>query len=297
MYDTTTTNKFNFGSEDGSRFEDFSFWFTLNQESVDWKINIHDISADHHVIGYIVFDGEQYVYDINQFDEEKVRHDFGKFKTVRPEWSVIGHTKQIGETDIISYVCLLSGSYLLSEYKNGNNPDDSVRYINACIDWLNSTDFFTAPASTRFHNAYPSGLLEHTLHVIENIESLIKLDKFRSVHIEDAVLSACVHDWCKIGRYEQYMKNVKDDNTGVWHKEPAYRYKKDGLISLGHGVSSMFLASRFFRLTLHQSYAIRWHMGEYNVADNEMNELHWANENVPMVQLLQFADRLSITKY
>ena len=66
---------------------------------------------------------------------------------------------------------------------------------------------------------------------------------------------------------------------------------------LGHGVSSMFLASRFFKLSVEEAAAIRWHMGDYNVADNEMNDLHQANETYPMVQLLQFADRLSRVKY
>ena len=54
---------------------------------------------------------------------------------------------------------------------------------------------------------------------------------------------------------------------------------------------------KFFKLSQEEALAIRWHMGEYNVADNEMNELHYANENYPLVFLLQFADRLSITNY
>ena len=59
----------------------------------------------------------------------------------------------------------------------------------------------------------------------------------------------------------------------------------------------MYLASKCFNLNLECLSAIRWHMGEYNVAQNEMNELHQCNEQFPLVQLLQFADRLSITSY
>ena len=33
------------------------------------------------------------------------------------------------------------------------------------LAWLEGTDFFTAPASTRFHAAYEGGLLDHSLNV------------------------------------------------------------------------------------------------------------------------------------
>ena len=33
------------------------------------------------------------------------------------------------------------------------------------LEWLKSTDFFTAPASTRFHGAYPGGLVKHSMNV------------------------------------------------------------------------------------------------------------------------------------
>lgn len=33
------------------------------------------------------------------------------------------------------------------------------------LAWLGTTDFFEAPASTRFHGAYPGGLVEHSLNV------------------------------------------------------------------------------------------------------------------------------------
>ena len=33
------------------------------------------------------------------------------------------------------------------------------------LEWLESTDFFEAPASTHYHGSYPGGLVEHSLNV------------------------------------------------------------------------------------------------------------------------------------
>ena len=39
--------------------------------------------------------------------------------------------------------------------------------IEKLIDFLEKTDFFTAPASTRFHSSYEGGLLQHSLNVYD----------------------------------------------------------------------------------------------------------------------------------
>lgn len=68
-------------------------------------------------------------------------------------------------------------------------------------------------------------------------------------------------------------------------------------MNLGHGVSSMFLINKFFRLNIEEASAIRWHMGAYRTDDNEFNELQSSNENFMLVHLIQFADQLSLVKY
>lgn len=170
--------------------------------------------------------------------------------------------------------------------------------FNSSLTWLKKTDFYTCPASTKYHDSDECGLLRHTLKVYNNIIDLFNVKKFSNVNLASATLVALVHDWCKIGLYKTYQKNVKDDKTGQWHKEFAYTVDYDNLVvPLGHGTTSMFFAVRMFRATIEEALALRWHMGEYNVADNEMNELHSANERYPLVQMLQFADRLSIVQY
>ena len=166
--------------------------------------------------------------------------------------------------------------------------------VSRCLSWLRNTDFYTAPASTQYHEAYPAGLLQHTLKTYNASLQLATMPIFQTVSYAEMVFSVLVHDWCKIGMYESYEKNVKVD--GQWTVQIAYRVNQK-TIPLGHGATSMFLASRFVPLTTDVALAIRWHMGEYRVCDQEMNELHLANENVPLVQLVQFADRLAIVDY
>lgn len=200
------------------------------------------------------------------------------------------------DTLINQYEILLAGCIRARMIASGRNPDNGN--VSALLDWLESTDFFTAPASTQYHEAHVRGLVMHTLRVYNKMCDMWQVPDFADVAIHSAALVALLHDWCKIGLYEQYNRNVKNDDTGKWEQVLAFRHSENNAIgSFGHGVTSLFLAGRFFRLSNEEALAIRWHMGEYNVADNEMNDLHRSNEMYPMVQMIQFADRLSITRY
>ena len=127
-----------------------------------------------------------------------------------------------------------------------------------CIrSFLEKSDFYTAPASTIYHESMPSGLLYHTLKVVNKIQQLKSVESFRSVRIEDAVLVALVHDWCNIGLYEMYMKNQKNEETGQWEKVPAYK-RKDFLLPMGHGAASMWQASKCFKLSSSYFFVIRF---------------------------------------
>ena len=170
---------------------------------------------------------------------------------------------------------------------------DSV--YSAVISWLNTTDFYTAPASSRYHESFEGGLALHCLKVYNRMLDLIQTSAFCSVDIVSATLCVLMHDWCKIGTYSSYMKNVKGDD-GAWHQELAYKREPKG-IPLGHGDSSMFLASRFFKLSPEEACAIRWHMGKWYVSESEIDDLQRSNETFPMVHLIQFADQLSIVNY
>ena len=183
-------------------------------------------------------------------------------------------------------LCLSIGSSQLAEKR-----------IHSILSWLRSTDFYIAPASSIYHESYVSGLLVHTLNVYNNMVLLLQAPQFYNVSVYSIALVSLTHDWCKIGLYETYEKNVKNEGTGQWEKVKAFRKNQTGA-PLGHGATSMFLVQRMFpNITLEEACAIRWHQARWNVCREEIDELQLANETYPLVHMLQFADQLAITQY
>lgn len=226
-----------------------------------------------------------------------ILEDWELFK-LRPEYCLGKFDKSSPEALQQSYEANLIACAFVRARRTNASTDLVWSKILRCIEWLRTTDIYTCPASTQYHDSEPSGLVRHTIVVAEQILNLIKAEPFCStVKVEDAVLVALVHDWCKIGLYEGYLRNVKDEKTGQWAQVNAYRYKEDRAICLGHGVSSMYLATKFFHLSIDEAAAIRYHMGRWNCVDSEVNELQQANRMYPLVHLLQFADQLAITRY
>lgn len=186
-----------------------------------------------------------------------------------------------------------------------SNYTPLIPFIKHAIDWLRTTDFYTAPASTKYHDACYGGLLKHTLQVYEQLVSLRGVQKFKSVvEIQwwSAVFAALVHDWCKIGRYERYFKNVKNSETGEWEQVPGFKYREDTVARFGHGTQSLIMATqlcntRHTSLTFEEMAAIRWHMDNWDMATYDVEDLHKCNEKIPLVRMIQFADQLAITTY
>lgn len=219
--------------------------------------------------------------------------DFIMFQN-RPEYALVDNPY----SRFAKYEMYIVGAYLMRAFRKSlQDPDKYVAHAWAPVEWIKISDFYRSPASTIYHESYEGGLLDHTLRVVERVLDLKKTESFKSVALDSAILCACMHDWCKIGLYESYMKNVKDDTTGTWSKQKAFKVTPIRYTSFGHGVSSMYLAQRFCKLDVDEALAIRWHMGMFNVANNEINEYEQSCEMYPIVLLLQFADHLSITKY
>ena len=133
------------------------------------------------------------------------------------------------------------------------------------LDYLeNKSDFFTAPASARFHGAYAGGLCDHSVNVYRCLEAYLARERVREVYgmeypPESVAVAALLHDVCKIGCYKAGTRNVKNDVTGQWEKVPTYNY--EDRLPYGHGEKSVYIISGFMRLTREEAMAIRWHMG------------------------------------
>ena len=133
------------------------------------------------------------------------------------------------------------------------------------LQWLVSTDFFIAPASTKYHCAFEGGLALHSLNVYHE---LVRLDAAFNAGLdpESMALAALCHDLCKIGYYKVSTRNVKNEATGVWEKKPFYKVEEDFPFG-GHGSKSMFLLQHFVKLTPEEAAAINSHMGAWAKSD------------------------------
>ena len=159
--------------------------------------------------------------------------------------------------------------------------------IEDLIKFIESTDFFTAPASTRFHGDYAGGLVEHSLKVYE-----ILVDKVKNACIEiktppeSIILIALLHDICKANFYKVDYRNAKNA-LGVWEKVPYYTV--DDTIPYGHGEKSVMMITEYIKLTSEEKYAIRWHMG-FTEPKEQYTTIGIAYTKYPLALLMFEAD-------
>lgn len=155
------------------------------------------------------------------------------------------------------------------------------------LDWLEGTDFFTAPASTRYHCACQSGLVMHSLSVYD-----VMMEKHFTEgedSRESFALCALLHDLCKAQYYKVSTRNVKNEQTGQWEKQPYYMVEDS--FPYGHGEKSVFLIERFLRLKPAEATAIRWHMGGFDdAARGGCFAISQAYEKYPLAVKLHLAD-------
>ncbi|MBO7697385.1 MAG: HD domain-containing protein [Methanobrevibacter sp.] len=156
------------------------------------------------------------------------------------------------------------------------------------IAFLESSDFFTAPASTKYHCNFEGGLAQHSLNVYEK---LVALTNNEGCNYDSDTLIICglLHDICKTYFYTVEMRNKKDEN-GVWVQEPYYSV--NDLMPLGHGEKSVIMISEFIKLTKEELYAIRWHMG-LGEPDKNYSYVSAAYNKYPLAVYLHVADLLS----
>ena len=134
--------------------------------------------------------------------------------------------------------------------------------VDKFIDWLNTSDFFTAPASTKYHLCEEGGLCQHSLNVYERLEKLMITEYGEDGYNKESVaLCGLLHDICKANYYKVDYRNVKNED-GVWVKQPYYTV--DDQLPYGHGEKSVYIINGFIRLTREEAIAINWHMGGFD---------------------------------
>lgn len=151
--------------------------------------------------------------------------------------------------------------------------------------WLEGTDFYTAPASTKYHGSYEGGLVLHSLNVYANLK---RLSNWYGLDASDESIAivALFHDLCKIGCYKIEMRWRKDAND-KWEQYPTYSFKEDFAFG-GHGSKSVYLVQNFLKLTPDEASAINCHMGAWDLSTyNKPSEVYCRNK---LAWLLHVAD-------
>ena len=121
------------------------------------------------------------------------------------------------------------------------------------------TDFFKAPASTRYHGNFEGGLLQHSMKVYEILKGKVKQSPIELNISEDSIkIIALLHDLCKVNFYKVDYRNAKNA-LGEWEKVPYYTI--EDTIPYGHGEKSVMMLTEYIKLTVEEKYCIRWHMG------------------------------------
>lgn len=163
--------------------------------------------------------------------------------------------------------------------------------IDNLVKWLyGKTDFFTAPASTKYHGSEPGGLLRHSLQVYYN---LIRLAP--DLDADSIKIVSLFHDICKVNFYKASTKNVKNEQTGKWEQVPCYTISEEFPFG-AHGAKSVYLLTKFITLQDDEAAAINCHMGGWDFTT--YHNPGGAYEKYPIAVYLHLADMLAtyITK-
>lgn len=159
--------------------------------------------------------------------------------------------------------------------------------IENLLDWLEKSDFYTAPASTRFHRSYPGGLLEHSLNVYDQLNRLLVAYPEVEVSEETVAICALFHDVCKVNVYKQSKRNKKDEITGKWVQYDSYEFDEKFAFG-GHGSKSVFIIQHYIDLTPEEGVAINCHMSGWGDNGDYVGK---AYEQFPFAWLLSVADQ------
>lgn len=162
--------------------------------------------------------------------------------------------------------------------------DKLLEYLTA------SSDFFSAPASTKYHSCFEGGLALHSINTYHRYKKILIEeygDNYQEMISDESIaIIALLHDVCKINTYTVDYRNQKVD--GQWIQVPYYAYNNS--LPYGHGEKSVYIISGFMRLTREEAMAINWHMGAFDVRCQVSNDLVEAFKRFPNALLFHIAD-------
>lgn len=178
---------------------------------------------------------------------------------------------------------------MVEEFKKIYTENITREGSDKLLDYLCSSDFFTAPASTRYHNCFEGGLVQHSLNVYKCLNAYLKSERMTEEYgleysEETIAIAGLLHDVCKINCYKPGVRNVKEN--GVWKQVSTFELHDD--LPYGHGEKSVYIINGFIRLTREEAFAIRYHMGFSGTED--VRNVSRTFEMFPLALALSVAD-------
>ena len=174
--------------------------------------------------------------------------------------------------------------------------------MDKLLEYIQKSDFYKAPASTKYHLACPGGLLQHSLNVLDALRGLLSWRsdgnwEYRAagkvvdtIPDDSVIMMALLHDICKTHFYGTSTRNVKNETTGRWEKVPFYTV--NDMMPLGHGPKSAMIIKQYTTLTSQEMYAIWHHMGMTGDYEND-TAVGKSMEMYPAVLALHTADMMA----
>lgn len=163
------------------------------------------------------------------------------------------------------------------------------------MEFLYSEGFFDAPASTKWHGAYPGGLFDHSALVYRNLQNLTDKLGLQWERAESPFIVGMFHDICK---HDQYVLKpgvqvefINGQNFSIPNDENVFYQWNDNTLLKGHGAKSVMILSRFFTLTEEEQLCIRYHMGAYE--KDEWEEYGRAITKYPNVLFTHTSDMIA----
>lgn len=164
--------------------------------------------------------------------------------------------------------------------ENTDRKESIDKYFKVLED---NTDWLSSPASTKYHNSFEGGLLDHTCNVAETALRIRKI-LCPEVSVESTLLCALVHDHGKIGQYVVKEPTEKQKKYGypgsiAWNTEITQ--------FPDHAMRSLYMAmSMGVTFTEEEAQAILYHNQPY-----DGNSLAW--KDVKLTWLIQVSDYYS----
>lgn len=170
--------------------------------------------------------------------------------------------------------------------------------IDYVLEDLDKWGFYNAPASSQGHGSYPGGLLEHSLNVYDAAvaarKDMIELRPYieKELPLDSIAIAALLHDVCKADFYQSARRKRRND-IGVYEETDVYEIH-DERFPVGHGEKSVILLLQSgLDLSDEEIYAIRWHMGPWNLSRDDERFYRQAAKATPLQPLIHAADTLA----